>query len=258
MISIIKKIFKKILSAILVATIWLVIWQIIYICVDAPLFVASPLSVFLRFVELACTWLFWKTVLYSVLRILFGFILGIVFGTFMAFVCTVDFAEKLFEPIKVIIRATPVASFIMLTWIWLERAYIPVFISFLMVVPVMWGNVATGIKNVSKEYKELAKVYKFSLVKRIKYIYIPSVLPYFATAVCTSSGLVWKAGIAAEVLCQPPGTIGASLFSAKSILETVDIFTWTVVVILISIALEKIIKTVLRRLEKKFKFAGLT
>lgn len=259
MISIIKsKFFKKIITGICVAAIWIGIWQIIYLCVDSPLFVVSPLSVFMRFFELAGTLAFWKTVFFSVLRILSGFVSGINFGMLMAFVCTWDFAEKFFEPIKVIVRATPVASFIMLTWIWLERANIPVFISFLMVVPIVWGNVSTGIKNVSKEHKELAKVYKFSVIKKFKFIYLPSVLPYFATAVCTSSGLVWKAGIAAEVLCQPPGTIGASLFSAKSILETVDIFTWTAVVIIISLILEVIIKAVLKNLEKRFKFAGLT
>lgn len=226
--------------------------------VNNDLFVSSPIDVFKRIVELSQKLDFWKTVFSSVINILWGFFLGVIMGTFMAFVSSIDFLDKLFEPIKVIIRATPVASFIMLTWIWLQRSQIPVFISFLMVVPIVWGNVSTGIKSIGKEYKELAFVYKFSGVKKFKYIYFPGVLPYFATAVCTSSGLVWKAGIAAEVLCQPPGTIGASLFEAKSILETLDIFSWTTVVIIISLILETSIKYLLKYLEKRFRFAGLT
>lgn len=226
--------------------------------VDNPLFVESPYNVFARFVKIVVKVDFWKTVFFSVISILKGFILGIVFGTFMAFVSINDFLDKFFSPIKVIIRATPVASFIMLTWIWLKRADIPSFISFLMVTPIIWGNVSTGIKSIKKEYKELAYVYKFSTLKKFRVIYFPSVLPYFATAVCTSSGLVWKAGIAAEVLCQPQNTIGAKLFEAKGLVETLDVFVWTGVVIIISIILEFIIKTVLKKLEKRFKFVGLT
>ncbi len=250
-------IIKKFLTVLVITAIWLLIWQGIYLIVDDELFISSPLKVFLRIIELSQTLVFWKTVFSSVINILYGFLLGIIVGTFMAFVSAIDFFDKLFEPIKLIIRATPVASFIMLTWIWLQRSQIPIFISFLMVVPIVWGNVSTGIKSIDKEYKELATVYKFSSIKKLKYIYFPGVLPYFATAVCTSSGLVWKAGIAAEVLCQPPGTIGASLFAAKSILETLDIFAWTTVVIIISLILEVAIKNVLKRLEKRFKFAGL-
>lgn len=253
-ISIIKKIFL----AILITAIWIAVWQGIYFFVDNPLFVESPYNVLLRFLELAVRLDFWKTVLLSVSNILVGFVLGVLFGTVMAFVSINVFLDKLFSPLKIIIRATPVASFIMLTWIWLKRSDIPIFISFLMVTPIVWGNVSTGIKNIKKEFIELAYVYKFSRVKKIKSIYLPSVMPYFATSVCTSSGLVWKAGIAAEVLCQPQGTIGANLFEAKGYLETLDVFVWTGVVITISIILEMLIKMVLKKLENRFKFVGLT
>ena len=127
-----------------------------------------------------------------------------------------------------------------------------------MVIPVVWGNVSTGIKNIGNDYKELAKVYKINKIKQLKFIYLPGVLPYFTSAVCTCAGLVWKAGIAAEVLCQPKNSIGTNLFYAKSILETLDVFAWTTVVIIISLLLEILIKTVLKKLEKKFLFAGLT
>ncbi len=251
-------IIKKILLTILITAIWIGIWQCIYILVGNPLFVESPYHLFVRFLELVQQLDFWKTVFLSVSNILVGFVAGVLFGTIIAFVSINDFLDKLFSPLKIIIRATPVASFIMLTWIWLKRSDIPVFISFLMVTPIVWGNVSTGIKNIKKEHKELAYVYKFSKIKKLKSIYLPSVMPYFATSVCTSSGLVWKAGIAAEVLCQPQGTIGANLFEAKGFLETLDVFVWTAVVIIISIILEMIIKMVLKKLENRFKFAGLT
>ncbi len=250
-------IIKKITLIIIITAIWLTIWQGIYFMVDNPLFVESPLNVFLRLADLAAEIDFWETIAYSIINIMQGFIFGIIFGMLMAFISINEFFDSFFAPVKVIVRATPVASFIMLMWIWLERAYIPAFVSFLMVAPIIWGNVSTGIKSVTKEHKELAKVYKFSKIKKFKYIYLPTVLPYFATAVCTCSGLVWKAGIAAEVLCQPKGTIGAKLFEAKGYLEYIDVFAWTVVVVIISILLELAIKTILKKIEKRFKIAGL-
>lgn len=251
-------IIKKILTPIIIALIWLVIWQGIYMLIDNPLFVSAPIDVFKRIFELAKTSLFWKDVYLSVYRILIGFIFGVLIGLLMAFVTSISVTEKLFSPLKVIIRATPIASFIMLAWIWLERDMIPVFISSLMVIPVVWGNVSTGIKNIDKDFKELAKVYKIKKSTQFKNIYLPGVLPYFTTALCTCAGLVWKAGVAAEVLCQPKNSIGSNLFYAKSILETVDVFAWTTVVIIISLALEMLIKFILKKLEKKFMFAGLT
>ncbi len=249
---------KKIITPIIIALIWFVIWQGIYILINNPLFVSAPIDVFKRIFELAQTSVFWKDVCLSVYRILVGFLFGVLIGLFMSFASSINITEKLLSPLKVIIRATPIASFIMLAWIWLERDMIPVIISSLMVIPVVWGNVSTGIKNIDKDYKELAKVYKIKKLTQLKSIYIPGVLPYFTTALCTCAGLVWKAGIAAEVLCQPKNSIGTNLFYAKSILETLDVFAWTTVVIIISLALEIVIKFILKKLEIKFSFAGLS
>jgi len=251
-------IIKKILTPIIITAIWLIIWQGVYLIVNNSLVVCAPLDVLKRIFILSQTKVFWFDVCSSVVRIVIGFILGVFAGLFMAFISSINFAEKLFSPLKLIIRATPIASFIMLAWIWLDRENIPVFVSFLMVVPVIWGNVSTGIKNIGKNYKELAKVYNIKKSRQIKYIYFPGVLPYFTSALCTCAGLVWKAGVAAEVLCQPKNSIGTNLFYAKSILETLDVFAWTTVIIIISLLLEWIIKYVLKKLEKKFLFAGLT
>lgn len=78
-------------------------------------------------------------------------------------------------------------------------------------------------------------------------------MPYFTSALFTCSGLVWKAGIAAEVLCQPQTSIGTQLFNAKSTLETVDLFAWTTVIIIISLLLEKAVKVLLSMFNKSLK-----
>lgn len=53
-------------------------------------------------------------------------------------------------------------------------------------------------------------------------------------------GLCWKAGVAAEVIGIPDGSIGENLYNAKVYLNTPDLFAWTVVIVLISLVFEKL------------------
>lgn len=250
------KILQKIVKAVLIAVFWLFLWQIVYWLVGNELFVPPPVSVARRLAVLAAEPIFWQTVFFSIGRIFLGFLAGIFAGVLLGIGCSHRLTGEILSPLKGIIKATPVASFIMLAWIWLRRDQIPVFIAMLMVTPIVWGNITAGIQSVSLEYLAFAKVYNLSFIKKIRYIYVPSVLPYFTAAAHTAAGLVWKAGIAAEVLCQPKDSIGANLFQAKNLLETQDVFAWTAVVIFISLCLEFGLKALFQRVNNKLALTG--
>jgi len=253
MISIVKKYAISFLKALAIALFWVAIWYIIYFAVNNVLLVPAPHSVAKRITELARLENFWGAVVYSLIRIISGFSIGTVLGVLCASVCSIKTVNDLLSPFMTIIKATPVASFIMLAWLWIERDEIPIFISSLMVLPIVWGNVTLGIKQTDKKLLEMARVYSFGKLKTLNKIYIPSALPHFTSAVKTCVGLAWKAGIAAEVLCQPKSSIGGNLFYAKNTLETADVFAWTVTVIIISLILEGIIKKALAKLSAEGK-----
>ncbi len=227
---------------------WIAIWQIVYKCVNREILVCAPKDVLMRIISLAGTGRFWQSVGTSVARIFSGLLIGVFLGSVLSLSSLCNVLADALSPLRTVIKVTPVASFIMLAWVWLKRDSIPTFISALMVIPVVWGNLATGIKSVDKKYLELARVYGLKKSKTLKNIYLPSLMPYLSSSVCTSAGLVWKAGIASEVLCQPKNSIGAQLFNAKNLLETVDIFAWTAIVIIISVIIEAFIKYALRRI----------
>ena len=65
------------------------------------------------------------------------------------------------------------------------------------------------------------------------------VLPYFLSACRLSLGMCWKAGVAAEVIGVPSGSIGEKLYNAKIYLNTPDLFAWTIVIIVISFVFGK-------------------
>ena len=92
----------------------------------------------------------------------------------------------------------------------------------------------------------MAEVYQMAAMGRLRYIYIPQVLPYFFSACITSVGFAWKSGIAAEILAVPKNAIGTMLYESKIYQETTDLFAWTAVVILLSLFFEKIIVRAIR------------
>ncbi len=245
---------KKFTIKAAVAALWLVLWQLVCFFVDMELLVVSPLTVLKRLTQLAATADFWKYSLGSLGRITEGFLLGSATGAVLAMLCHKSaFAREFFSPAITLIKSTPVASFIILALVWLTGQRVPVFISFLMVLPVVYGNVFQGIREVDPKLIEMAKVYGMNRQKRVTKIYIPSVLPYLMAACRTALGLSWKAGVAAEVIGVTKDSIGRQLYYSKIYLETADLFAWTAVVIIMSVALEKFFVWAMETTGKKFR-----
>ncbi len=191
---------------------------------------------------------FWKTVGLSLLRVLIGYLPGVLLGTLGGILTAkIKVLDVLFSPLLTVVRATPVASFIMLTLVFLGRDTVPSFIVFLMVLPILWASVAEGIKTVDPGLKEVCTAYQLSFSRRMKILYLPHAMPYFSAGAMTSLGLAWKAGIAAEVLCTPKASIGKMVYDAKVYLESAEVFAWTLVVVLLSLLLEKILGSLLER-----------
>ena len=86
----------------------------------------------------------------------------------------------------------------------------------------------------------MARVFRVPLWRRIRGIYLPAVMPYFRTAVSLGLGLCWKAGVAAEVIGLPTGSVGEQLYNAKVYFMTGDLFAWTVVIVVVSVLFEKL------------------
>ncbi|NLT13606.1 MAG: ABC transporter permease subunit [Clostridiales bacterium] len=231
--------FLRVVSALLF---WGLVWQLASFGVGNELVLPQPLSVVRRLAELMITWPFWLSAGQSLLNVFAGFIVGVSAGTLLAFLTAfVGAAEILLAPAIRVVRATPVASFIILALLWLGKARVPAFSAALMVTPVVWQAVFAALRDTDKNLLEMARIFGFGRLKTLKLIYIPSIRTQWSAACATSMGLAWKSGVAAEVICQVRPTIGEALFSAKIYLETPDLFAWTAVVICLSMLLENVL-----------------
>lgn len=236
-----------------VIALWIALWAALAAAVRQPLLLPSPAAVLVRLAELAQQSAFWQIALFSVGRIMLGILCAVALGAVMAVLsCRFSIVEALFAPLLTVVKATPVASFILLVLIWIGRGSVPAVIAALMVLPVVWTNVATGVRHVDRELLEMADSYRLRTAVRLRRILLPSVMPYFLSAVKTGIGIGWKAGIAAEVLTVPVRSIGKMIYESKLYLETTDLFAWTAVVIVISLLLEKILVAALERLGGRY------
>ncbi len=230
------------------AVFWTALWALAAHLVGKELLLPSPLRTTTRLFQLAATADFWIAAGTSLLRIGIGFLAGVLAGTLLAIpTALLRPADALFSPLNTVVRATPVASFIILALVWIESGRVPSFIAFLMVTPIVWSSLKTAIRDVDPQLIEMSETYRMPLFRRIRLLYLPSVLPQYVASMVTALGLAWKSGIAAEVLCRPKHGIGTDLYESKIYLETTDLFAYTATVILLSVAMEFLFRAILRR-----------
>lgn len=210
--------------------------------IKQPILIVTPLSVIKR---LGTIWLeagFWSSIGFSMLRILVGFFAGLILGILFAIVSSKSkLAEALLWPYMVTVRSVPVASIVVICLIWLSSANLSAFISFLIVIPVIYQNVLTGIRSKDKELEEAAMVSGATGFQRFRYVTLPQIAPHLLSACTVTVGMAWKAGIAAEIIGTPKGSIGQQLYLSKIYLDTDDLLAWTVVLVILSIICEKLI-----------------
>ena len=237
------KITRAFVKNCIVLVFWLCIWQGAAQLTGNELLLPSPLSVLTRLGQLVLTGSFWRT--------------AVVLGCVLAVVCCRwRLLNDLLSPLLTIIKSTPVASFIILLLIWIGRDALPAVIVLLMVLPVVWGNVCAGIRTTDPLLLRTAKVFGFSRWRTLRRVYVPWVMPHFLSACRTSLGLAWKSGIAAEVLTVPALSIGKMLYESKLYWEVQDLFAWTVMVILCSLVIEKVLMAAIGRLGHHYPTGG--
>lgn len=219
------------------------------------LLLATPLTVAKRLWELVFEPDFFAAVGFTMLRIVGGFLLGLALGCLLAAVASrFRAAEVLLWPYITVVKSVPVASFVILILIWLGSRRLSIFIALLMVLPIVYTNVLQGLKSADRKLLQMADVFRLSWLRRLRYIRLPALKPYLTSACSVAVGLSWKAGVAAEVIGIPDGSIGEMLYEAKVYLSSGDLFAWTVVIVVLSVAFEKLFLALLklgyRRLER--------
>lgn len=241
---------------VLAVAFWIAVWQGVSLAVGSEILVASPARTFGALLSLLREGAFYRAVLGSLMRICAGFALALALGIALgALSFVVGWVRALLHPVVSVVKATPVASFVILALIWISSKNLAIFISFLMVFPIMYENMLSGLESADAKLLEMGQVFHLSRMARIRAIYLPAAYPFLLSAARLSLGMCWKSGIAAEVIGQPRQSIGAELNQAKLFFNTPDLFAWTVTIIVVSVVFERLVLCGIRALMRRWERA---
>ncbi len=231
-------------GAVLIA---LALWHLIAITIDSPIVLVTPVRTARRLLTIWREETFFPSVCFTLLRVLLGYVLGALAGFFLAVPSSShEWIETLVWPFVISARSVPVASLVVLCLIWLSSRNLSVLIVFLVVFPLMYQNILSGLKVRQTGLEEMADVFRMSGWRRFRYIRLPALSPHLLSACKTTAGMAWKAAAAAEVIGTPPGSIGRQLYLAKTYLATEDLLCWTIVIIIMGTITEKAVVFCLR------------
>lgn len=221
---------------------WLVLWQLVSMWVGNDILMVGPVTTGRALLENIVTASFWKTIGCSILRIAVGFLAGVFVGLIMAAMSArFSLLEEILSPMLSLIKAIPVASFVVLFLIWWRSNVLSSVISFCVVLPNIYINTLEGIRSTDKRLLEMAEVFQVHGFNRFFYIYRPALKPFLDSSIRISVGMSWKSGVAAEVIGTPLYSIGERLYMSKIYLDTAGVLAWTATTIVLSILVERII-----------------
>lgn len=242
------KVFIRVFKALIVTAFCLAVWEIAALVEDNEFVLPRVNTTLVALAEIVASAKFFHIVFATILRVLTGLILGVAFGIVLATVCHfLPLINMFISPILSIVKATPVASFIVLLWLSLSGDSLTILIAFLMVLPIVWQNIMDAYATLPKNMLEVAEIYRVSLRKKIKYLYLPHLYRFLAPAFITSIGLAWKSEIATEIIAYTSNSIGQQINNHKQFAETSFVFAWTIIIVLFSILLEVGTKYLLKR-----------
>ncbi len=225
----------------------LLLWQFAAMRIDSRILLVTPAAVLRRMASIWRVDNFINSIGFTLGHICAGFLLGLLLGILAAALARrFKLAETLFWPFMLTIKSVPVASFIVICLIWLSAKNLSIFISFLIVLPIVYSNVLTGLKSRDEKMAEAARVFRVPPGRRLRYITLPELRPFLESACVSALGLAWKAGVAAEIIGTPDGSIGKQLYYAKIYLDTDDLLCWTVIIVIVSVIFEKLFMALFR------------
>lgn len=229
------------------AAFWLLVWEAASLLVHNSILLAEPLDTALRLVELVPTAAFWQTILSSFGRIALGFAVGFA-GALALGLLSHHFNgfRQLMAPAFDALKSIPLVCIIVLLLLWVGSRRVSALAVFLMVLPAVYFSVLEGLDAQDGKLKEMLGKMDVSGFRIFLVDTWQQLLPYLIGTSRNVCGMAWKAGVAAEVIGSPRGTIGEEVYQAKLLLATSDLFAWTIAIILASWACERLFLLLLR------------
>lgn len=121
------------------------------------------------------------------------------------------FAEMSFAPFAVILQVTPIVSIAPLIFIYVESRLLGLLLCAFVVAffPIL-ANTTLGLKSADHNLRDLFTIYRASRWQRLRFLQLPSALPYFLGGLRIAGGLALIGAVVSEYVAGTGG-IGSGL-----------------------------------------------
>lgn len=226
------------LQRLALALLALVLWWLT--SMTMPVYILpSPARVLQRIIELAGSGDLPLNLFTTLARVLAGFALAVAFGVPGGIILGSHRAlGEFFEPIIPVMNTVSAAIWSIFAIVWFGLSPMtPIFVVLMTALPLIITNVWQGTQAVNADFVELARALRFSRLKTLAKIYVPSILPYFFSGARLAFGFGWRVSLVAETLGASSG-VGYRLRQASDLIQTDQVFAWTIVQIAMMIVIE--------------------
>lgn len=212
-----------------------------------PVFLPSPWNVVASFYDMFVNQSLLTDFRVSATVVLQGFIIGSVLGVLTGiFAGLSKTVERFLGPTLNTIRQVPTLAWLPLIVLWIgvgtwaksimigKAVFFPVFL-----------NTLQGIRGVSKEHIEVAKIFEYNRALLLRKVILPAASPSIFVGLRYGAGLAWAFVIAAEMLGGRYG-LGYLLMRSQEMLLTAQLFVVIVVIGAVGFSVD----TGLRKVEK--------
>lgn len=241
---------NKVLYRIVPAFLFLLLWQFASFFFS-PLVLPPIPAVLQRLLEIVTSKKFWPTISVTFFRLIAGLGIGIFIGSAIGLIFGISQkAEMMFAPFIDMLQTVPPVSWVVLALVWFGFNGKPcIFIVAAATIPNMVINLCNGIRRIDLELLEMAHLYHFSKWKILRHIILPSIAPYFHSALEIVIGSGWKLVVMGEVLTTSTG-IGGAITTARLNIEPDTIIAWAVLLVLFCLIIKKLLNLIIRRKDR--------
>ncbi len=225
----------------------LTIWQLASLRVEAFI-LPAPAAVWRAWARLVVSPSFFGDLGITAGRIGMGFLIAAAVGLVLGLVLGASrILGDFFAPVLTVINtvSSSIWAIFALMWFGLSN-WATVFVVFTTAMPLVLTNVWQGTRTVDTAFLELAQTLRLSRVQVLTKIYVPTILPLFFSGARLAFGFGARVSLVAETLGASSG-IGFRLRQASDLVQTDQVFAWTLTLVVIMLVVETMVLKPLER-----------
>lgn len=196
----------------------------------------NPIDTFKEMLNILSRKYIYKCLGSSILRMLIGFLISIVFALIFGLLAgNSERIKTILIPLMTTLKSIPTASLVFLFLVLVGAKNAPILLVILISFPILYEAVVGGIENIDKDVIDATKVDGGSFIRRVLTVQLPLSLSYILVGISSSFGLSFKIEIMAEILTGDTRSgLGSAILAAQKNDPTnmIPIFAYSLIAII--------------------------